>query len=96
MSTTNAGLWRGPLGPLRDKVTVTIGSADVEFPDGVIVQINLPAAAGTLVYRTLEGEDDQTEAGLAQGDSINVAGVPVVIKTIKGSSTVTSVVVGYL
>ena len=93
MAAPDLNHFDSPLGPLRDKRTVTVGADDLEFPSGVIVQV---ATAGNLTYRTLVGTADQTESGLAIGDTINVASIPVVIRAIRGTSTVTSVVVGAL
>ena len=90
MAAPDLNHFDSPLGPLRDKRTVTIAATDIEFPSGVIVQA---ATAGDLAYRTLVGTLDATET-LAIGDSINVAGIPVVLRVIRGTSTVTSVVVG--
>ena len=84
---------RGPIGPLRDKFTEVIGTDDYELATGFICQV---ATAGDLTYRTLDGEADQAETGLAIGDTINVGGVPVILVAVRGASTVTSVVVGIL
>ena len=92
MAAPDLNHFDSPLGPLRDKRTVTVASADLDFPSGVIVQA---ATAGSLVYQTLVGTADQTET-VASGDTINVGGIPVVIKKIDGTSTVTSVVVGVI
>lgn len=93
----NANLLDAPLGPLRDKRVVDISNNDFVDTDGFIV---VAAADGDLVYRTLNGDADQTENGLTAGDSINVAGVPVLcthVRSVAGSSTtVTSIVVGYI
>ena len=83
-----------PLGPLRDKFAQAIGAQDYTRETGFICQIAAPASAGTLVYRTLEGTEDQTETGLSAGDTINVGGIPVALRVVRGSSTVTSIVVG--
>lgn len=82
-----------PLGPLRDKFSVTIATDDYEREEGFICQVG---TAGDLTYRTLHGEQDQTETGLAAGASINVANVPVVLRAVRGTSTVTSIVVGVI
>ena len=84
---------RGPIGPVKDKLTIPIGTQDFEIPKGFICQV---ATAGNLTYRTLDGRSDQTETGLSVGDIINVADIPVVLRVIRGSSTVTSVVIGLL
>ena len=84
-----------PVGPLRDRYIQTIGVDDVEFPTGVICQVAAPATGGVLEYQTLVGTADQTET-LAEGEFPNVNGVAVLLKLIRGSSTVTSVVIGAL
>lgn len=87
---------KGPMGPLRDKYTVTIGTDDFVLDSGFICQIAAPASSGSITYRTLKGSTDQTEGSLSAGDTINVADVPVVLRAIRGSSTVTSVIVGII
>lgn len=83
-----------PLGPYRDKRTVTIAADDFELPAGFTCQVG---SAGNITYRTLEGSEDQTETGLAIGDSIvGPGGIPVVLRAVRGSSTVTSIVIGIL
>ena len=91
MSSPNLNHYHEPAGPLRDKRTVDISSDDFVHEPGFICQA---ATAGSLIYRTLNGESDQTETGLAIGDSINVAGVPVILQAVRSSSTVTSIVIG--
>ena len=80
-----------PLGPLRDKFVQDVSTDDYVREEGFICQV---AAAGSLTYRTLEGDADQTENGLAVGDTINVGGIPVALQLVRSSSTVTSIVVG--
>ena len=84
-----------PVGPLRDRLVIdTSGTDDYELGSGFICQV---ATTGTLVYRTLEGESDLTQTGLAVGDVINVAGIPVILRAIRGTgTTVTSIIVGRL
>lgn len=93
MAISNAGQFLGPIGPLKDKRVVDISTNDFEDGRGFVVQV---ATAGALAYRTLEGDADQSENGLAKGAIVNVAGVPVLCRALRASSTVTSVVVGYL
>lgn len=84
----------GPIGPYRDKRVVAIGADDFTLDTGFTCQA---AAAGDISYRTLFGEEDQTEAGLAVGDTIaGPGGIPVVLRTVRGSSTVASIVIGIL
>ena len=82
-----------PVGPPRDKQVITIGTADFELEFGFICQVN---SAGDIDYRTLEGESDLSETGLSSGDIINVCGIPVLLRAIRGTSTVTSVIIGRL
>ena len=96
MATPDLSRRDSPFGPLRDKFSVTIGTDDYVLESGFICQV---VTAGNLVYRTLEGLADQTETGLAIGNTINVASVPVVLRAVRGSgagTTVTSIVVGRL
>ena len=80
-----------PRGPLRDKRTITIGTDDFELETGFICQA---ATTGDLIYRTLIGDADQTETIATAGDSITVSGIPVVLRAVRGASTVTSIVIG--
>ena len=95
MGQPNVNNLDSPVGPLRDRYVMSVGTEDIEFPRGAIVQVAAPLAAGVLEYQTLVGSADQSEV-LAAGSFPNVCGVPVVIKTILGASTVTSVIVGAL
>lgn len=94
MPPPNLKLFTGPIGPLRDKKVMAVGAADIEFPNGAIIQV---AAAGNIKYRTLEGSEDLVENGLAAGATINACGVPVLVSVVRGSddtTTVNSIVVG--
>ena len=82
-----------PVGPPRDKQVITIGTDDFELEFGFICQVN---SGGDIDYRTLEGESDLSETGLSSGDIINVCGIPVLLRAIRGTSTVTSVIIGRL
>ncbi|MCY4318378.1 MAG: hypothetical protein OXE76_04140 [Alphaproteobacteria bacterium] len=84
---------RHPVGPYRDARTVAVGGAeDFVLDSGFTCQVE---TAGDLVYRTLLGTEDQTVRGLAVGDTITgPGGIPVVLRAIRASSTVTSVVIG--
>ena len=80
------------IGPYRDKRVVAIGSDDFEQPTGFTCQV---ATAGDLTYETLHGAAEITKTGLSAGDTITgPGGIPVVLRKISGSSTVTSVVIG--
>ena len=83
-----------PVGPYRDKRVIDISSDDYENDNGFTCQV---ATAGNITYRTLHGEADQTESGLAVGDVVaGPGGVPVVLVAVRASSTVTSIVVGII
>lgn len=83
-----------PFGFCRNKHTVMIGASDFDHATGFTCQV---AAAGDLTYRALEGEQDVTETGLSAADVITGPGdIPVVLKSIRGTSTVTSVVIGII
>ena len=81
----------GVIGPLRDKFTVTIGSDDYTIERGFLC---VAATTGTIRYRTVLGAADQTETITTAGTAVAVAGVPVVVQTVRGTSTITSIVVG--
>lgn len=84
----------GPIGPYRDKRVVAIGDDDFVLDTGFTCQA---ATAGDLTYRTLIGEADQEETNLAVGDTITgPSDIPVVLKAVRGSSSVTSIVIGIL
>lgn len=86
--------YAGPVGPYRDKKSVAIGADDFELETGFTCQVS---TAGSITYRTLFGDADQTEAGLQAGASIvGPGGVPVLLKAVRGSSTVTGIVIGIL
>ena len=82
-----------PLGPPRDKRIITIATDDFVLKTGFICQVN---SAGNITYQTMEGDGNQTESNLAAGDIIAVCGVPVVLQAVRGSSTVTSILIGVL
>ena len=84
-----------PVGPLRDRIVMSVGNDDIEIPDGFICQVAAPVAAGILTYQTVAGSADQSET-LAAGSFPNSCGIPVMLKVIRGTSTVTSVVIGVL
>lgn len=82
-----------PIGPLRDRRDVDISSEDYVDDGGFLCEV---VDAGDLTYRTFSGAADRTEAGLSAGDAIEVAGVPVVLRAARSSSTVTRIIVGKL
>lgn len=81
-----------PLGPLRDKRTVDISTADYVDEGGFVAQ---PSKDGTLAYRTLAGDADQAE-DLKAGDTVQAAGVPVLLSAVRANATVESIVIGKL
>ena len=82
------------IGPYRDKKLITVGTADYERPTGFTCTVS---TAGDLTYRTLEGDTDQTETGLAIGDTIiGPGGIPVLLQVVRSNSTVTSIIIGIL
>lgn len=84
---------RTPIGPLRDKFSVDISRKDYEEDGGFIC---VAGTDGDLTYRTHEGRIDQTEQGMKAGAAVEVAGIPVALRAVRSSSTVTSIVVGRL
>ena len=82
-----------PVGPLRDKFTETIAADDYVLPQGFLCQVG---SAGNITYRTISGDVDQTEDGLTAGDIIGVGNHPVLLRAVRGSSTITSIIVGRL
>ena len=81
-----------PIGPYRDKRAVAIGADDFERKTGFTCQV---ATDGNLTYETLHGDAEITEENLSAGDTITgPGGIPVLLRKISGSSTVTSVVIG--
>lgn len=81
-----------PLPAFKGKNVIAIGSADVAIEPPAAIQV---ATAGNLTYVTLRG-DELTENTLAAGDDIvGPGGGLVLVREIKGTSTVTSVVAGY-
>ena len=79
-------------GPLEDKLAIDISSEDYVDNRGFVCHV---LTAGDLTYRTMAGNADVTEAGLAAGDAITVAGTPVRLRVVRSSSTVTSIAVGF-
>ena len=82
-----------PAGPLRDKLVIDISAADYVNESGFICQV---VDAGDLTYHTLYGAGDVSETGLAAGDTISVSGVPVLLRAVRATSTVTEIAVGIL
>lgn len=85
-----------PVGPLRDMFQQTIGSDDYELPQGFICQVASNVASQDLVVRTLEGDADITFNDIAQGTVVGISTHPVLLRAVRGSSTVTSIMVGRL
>ena len=82
-----------PVGPLRDRIEVDISSRGYRNDCGFICEV---LGAGSLTYRTHEGAADQTEPGMGAGDTVEVAGIPVVLRAVRSSSSVTRIAVGLL
>ena len=81
-----------PIGPLRDKRVVDISGSAYERPEGFICQA---AAAGSIVYRTLEGVTDITETVTA-GQVIGIGNFPVILSAVRANATIGSIVVGII
>lgn len=81
-----------PLGALRDKRTVDISAKDHVDEGGFLC---VAGKAGTLAYRTVAGEADQSEK-LDAGEAVELAGVPVLLKAVRANATVESIVAGKL
>ena len=89
----NLSNYGDPIGPLRDKKVITIATADYVDERGFLCQVGTD---GNLTYRTLAGTEDLTETSMDAGDFVNVAGIPVIVTAVRGSSTVTSITIGIL
>ena len=88
----------GPHGPLVDTWDETIGADDFSLNDksGFICHVG---SAGDLVVETYKGggiERTFTFVAADVGSGIRVDGIPVLIRKIKGTSTVTSVRIGII
>lgn len=81
-----------PLGPLRDKRTVDISTADHVDEGGFVCQA---VNAGALTYLCASGDEDQTET-LTAGGTVHVGGVMVALQAVRASAAVRSIVVGKL
>ena len=92
MPPPNPAIMSDPVGPLRDKRVIDISSNAYEHATGFICQA---VAAGSLVYRTLEGDTDLTETVTA-GQVIGVGSFPVLVSVVRANSTIGSIVVGIL
>lgn len=80
----------GPVGPVRGATVVTIGTEDIEDSTGFLVQGN--GAAGTIICTPLHpGSDDFTLTVTAsQYPVFELAGVPVLCRRVRGTSTAAS------
>ncbi|MCY4670320.1 MAG: hypothetical protein OXC29_20315 [Rhodococcus sp.] len=93
---TDLDRFQGPAGPYKHTETVTIGSDDFELPAGFTCRA---LTTGTLVYRTMLGKTDQsvnitTLPTGGQDIGIGPGGVLTALRVIRGTSTVTSVLIG--
>ena len=95
MPLSNPSLADDPVGPVKATRELVIGSEDVEIDAGFICTVLAPATGGVLVYRELNGDADRRRAGLAANTTITTQStnfpLPVLVRTIRGSSTVTRV-----
>ena len=85
-----------PVGPMRDKIVMTLGNDDYELPSGFICQM---VGTGDVNYRTLEGNSDQTENIPTSGVIIGVGNHPVLLSAVRGHSngtdnTITQLIIG--
>ena len=88
-----------PLPALRDKIVVDVSTEAHASNSGFIAVVASEGDNQTIVFRTLEGNEDVTETGLSKGDLIGVDGIPVILTAVRaatGAGTVTSIVVGIL
>lgn len=79
-------------GPLRDRVAVDVSSSDFVRDGGFILQVN---ASGSITYRTLDGDTDITEMFSAAG-TVNVGGVPVLLRAVRQASSAPAMIAGVL
>ena len=87
-----------PVGPLRDRRTITVGNDDFEARGGFICQA---VGTGDVVFQTLEGVSDQTETISTSGTIIGMGNHPVLLKYVRGhtngtDTTITALIVGEL
>ena len=75
--------WIRPPARSRARPLSTVGDSDISFPTGVVVEVAAPASGGSLVYDPLFNGPTLTET-IDAGGYPGVAGVPVLVKTIKG------------
>ena len=92
MPAPNIELLNGPMPAFRGLLTQAVGSEDIDFPRGPVAIRAL--TVGNLVVVDSLGTELSFN-GLSVGDDIaGPGGALVLVKTIRGSSTVTSVQVG--
>ena len=85
-----------PVGPLRDEFLQTIGNDDFTLECGFIAEV-VDEGAGAVDYVTQKGNIDQQRVGLSAGDCIGgVCGIPTILRTIRGTSTVTRIRIGII
>ena len=87
-----------PVGPLRVKEIITLGTDDYEQPRGFICQV---VGTGDIQYRCVESANDLTENIGTTGTVIGVANHPVLLGIVRGHSggtdtTITALVIGRL
>ena len=87
-----------PVGPLRVKAVITMGTADYELPQGFICQV---VGTGDITYRCVEDESDQTENIGTSGAIVGVGNHPVLLQIVRGhgsgtDTTITALIIGRL
>ena len=75
-----------PVGPLRDKIVVTLGNDDYVLESGFICQI---IGTGDVIIRYLEGEADVTETIATTGAILGVGNHPVLCHAIRHTAGTT-------
>ena len=79
------------IGPVKDKLILTIGNDDYEYPQGFLCTV---LSSGDLTYRTLNGTTDITETVTANSQ-VQAGGQPLLLSAIRSTSTVSSVDIGF-
>ena len=87
-----------PVGPLRIKEVITMGTDDYALANGFICQV---VGTGDIQYRCIEAESDLTENIGTTGTVIGIANHPVLLGIVRGHSggtdtTITQLVIGRL
>ena len=96
MPVPNIGKIDDPVGPLRDWYDVTIGTDDYDPGFSFICQIASSVVGQDIDYRTHSGTTDQQAADVTEGAILGVGNHPGLVRIVRGTSTVTSIIVGRL